>query len=91
MTYFTTNTGQRFVDADGSHFKVKLEDVLEVVEGVEQIPENAKDAVKDFIETNFNELVENVKDLSDYEISSFVIEQFPEFIGYVEVAFQNFL
>ncbi len=91
MNYLATSTGQRFVTSDGANLKVQLEDVLEVVEGAEQIPENAKDAVKDFIETNFYELVENVKDVSDYEVSNFLIEKFPEFISYVEFAFKNFL
>ena len=91
MSYLATKSGQRIVTSDGANIKVKLEDVLEVVEGAEQIPEDAKDAVKDFIETNFSELVENMKDVTDYEVSSFVLEKFPEFIEYVEFAFENFL
>jgi len=91
MSYLTTNDGQRLMTSDGSYLKVNLEDVLDVVKGAEQIPKDAKDAVKDFIETNFYELIDNIKGLTDVEIPNFILEKFPEFIEYIEFAFSSFL
>ncbi len=77
--------------SEGSYLNASLEDVLSNVEKVSEIPDDAKRAVKDFIEHHFKELCERVFDLDNLELPVELINKFPEFIEYLKLAFGTFI
>ncbi len=83
--------GFRLRSADGYYLYASLDEVLNNVEKVSQIPRDAKQAVKEFIDHHFDALCEAITDLDSFEFPSELISKFPEFVEYIQLAFGLFI
>ncbi len=59
---------------------ITLEEVNRAVEISSNIPPDAKMAVKDFIEDNFEGILENIDSLTDLEVPQEIIDSLPHII-----------
>jgi len=72
------------VTVNGEPVTVTVETLTEAVEKVSEIPTDAKMAVKDFIKENFNEIINNLNDLSNMNISQQWLESIPDIIEFIQ-------
>ena len=86
-----SSDGLRLRSSEGSYLNASLEDVLSNVEKFPEIPRDAREVVKDFIEQNFKELCERVFDLDNFELPLELLNNFPDFLEYLKLAFGTFI
>lgn len=79
-TTYRVMAGDSPVKVGDDQVVVTLSDALEVVEEISEIPEEAEDAVSEFISNNWEELVEN---LLGIEIPDHYVEMFADFYYYI--------
>ncbi|KOO59645.1 hypothetical protein WH43_02455 [Rheinheimera sp. KL1] len=84
-TKFITADGQPFVTKDDFDFAVLSENMQKAVDYIEQIPPDAKQAVKDFINDKIELIMEHISDLSKLDITSEVIDKIPNVIEYLKL------
>ncbi|ABM25657.1 hypothetical protein Sputw3181_2840 [Shewanella sp. W3-18-1] len=72
---------------NGEPFKVTVEQAIEAVEKIETIPVDAKDAVRDFVREQWNQILESVNEIT---VPSELLEIMPDFYQYLEMVLQYF-
>ncbi|MDF5015057.1 hypothetical protein P3589_24200 [Vibrio parahaemolyticus] len=84
-TVEVVTTNGEVVYAGGEPVTVTIDDAIDAVEKVEEIPFEAKDAIKDFVTENWDRLVESYLDI---EIPTDLLDRFSDFAHYIEVLFK---
>jgi len=82
-----SSDGFRIQSSDGYYINTSMEEIIQNVDYIPQIPHDAKMAVKDFIKSNFLELCEKLPDLDSIDIPIELVEKLPDFIEYIGLAF----
>lgn len=68
-------------------FKVTVEQAVEAVEKIESIPVDAKDAVRDFVRDQWEQILQSINEVT---VPSELLEKMPDFYQYLEMVLQYF-
>lgn len=80
-----TSDGSNFVTSDGKQLKVQVEQLIEAVDKVSEIPIDAKKAVKEFIAENSEELLGNIAEIGNMDVSPDILDMLPNLFEYLQL------